>query len=697
MLFKTFPPPRLVAGTASLSGAAPECKTLPADPRGISLWRAGGRMVKWPFTVVAPITHCFIAETMPPTLPVLSPAKSRARRRLIGLAAWAVALGGPGHAAAEPIRPAFVVSGFDLGAVPQARATDSELATELAASGWCTAKAGAKKTGGWAAVPDGVEPGQWVSVVTVGFGNRADAYAFQFTGPAGGAKLLAHVPHRKGRVNGAEAWFPPFEKLFGGFRIGHAAAEKAAPRPALQLEVVLVDPKAAAGLGGADEALTLAADKMFPPVQAIATAAACEAGWAPTTQKADAKARLEVRVLDQACAFRVTFTRGGRETVLTRDRVPWEEYHDQLALLFSLPVTRAAVSDFARPSPESVALLGVESNRIVCLVDDELTALDTATGAEAWRIRVPQSKTGAKRVERYETRRDAAGKLRLYRTSTAFAESAVADGTITPLAPVPVTAFDVGANGEIVIVQGAKLSLVAKGKEVWAAPGTEPITAGPRLEADRVLVGMGGELVAFAKADRRELWRVTLGNRLWGPVTAAGDLRLAFSAEAETLFAIDPKDGAVKWRFAAGDALAQPPFMFDGSVVVVTKANRIARLNPVDGSVVTEAKWPTWVVAVEPLAVGEKLQLAVGDVAGRLSLVGPDLKKTWESALVARVTGRPAAAMTPPVWKAKAKPAKGGPDDLLDTIAADAAGTKPFLLATDGAGFLYKLSTEGTK
>ncbi len=613
------------------------------------------------------------------------------------VAAWAVAFGEPGHAVAEPARPAFVVSGFDLGAVSQVRATDADLANELAGPGWCSAKAGAKKAGGWAAVPDGVEPRQWVSVVTVGFGNRAEAYAFQFTDPAGGAKLLAHVPHRKGRVNGAEAWFPPFEKLFGGFRIGHAAAETAAPPPALQLEVVLVDPKAAAGLGGADEALTLAADKVFPPVQVIATAAACEAGWAPTTQKADAKARLEVRVLDQACAFRVTFTRGGRETVLTRDRVPWEEFHEQLSLLFSLPTTRPAVADFVRPSPEKTELLGVEANRVLCLVDDELTALDTATGVEAWRIRVPQGKTGAKRVERYETRRDAAGKLRLYRTSTSFAEIAVADGTITPLAPAPATAFDVSASGEIALAQGAKLSLLAKGKEVWAAAGTEPITAGPRLEADRVLVGIGGELVAFARADRRELWRVPLGNRLWGPVTVAGERRLVFSAEAETLFAVDPKDGAVKWRFAAGDTLAQPPVAFDGSVVVVTKANRIARLNPADGSVVAEAKWPTWVVAVEPLAVGGKPQLAVGDVAGRLSLVGPDLKKTWESNLVARVTGRPAAAMTPPVWKAKAKPAKGGPDDLLDTIAADAAGVKPYLLATDGAGFLYKLSTEGIK
>jgi len=601
----------------------------------------------------------------------------------------------PAAAVAEPSRPEFVVSGFDLGAVEQVRASEKDLAAEWAGREWCSAKPGPGKAGGWAVVPAGVDPKQWVSVVTVGFGQRAAAYAFQFTGPAAGARLIAHVPHRKAGPAGAERWYSPFPKLADGFRVGHAAAAKAAPPPALQFEVVLADPKKVAG---PDEALTLAPDKVLPPMQAIATAAACDAGWAPTPRVAAARARVEVRVLDQACAFRVTFVRDGRETVLTRDRVPWDETHDQLALLLSLPVTRPAVADFARPAPDRVELLGVEANRIVCVADDELTALDAATGAEAWRLRVPQSKTAtAKRVERYAARRDAAGKLRLYRLATTFAEIAVADGTVTPLAPAAVTAFDAGPAGEVAVVQAGKLSLMAKGKDRWAAPAGDVIVAGPRLDADRVLAGTAsGDLVAWARADGRELWRTPLGKRLWGPVTPAGRLRLVFAVEDETLFAVDPADGSVKWRFIAGDTLAQPPAEFDGSVVVVTKSNRIARLDPATGAVAAEAEWPTWVVAAEPVAVGGNPRLAVADVTGRLSLVGPDLKKTWETTLMTRGTGRPATAVTPPVWKGKPKPAKGG-DDLLDTIAADAAGAKPYLLATDAAGFLYKLDVGGGK
>jgi len=605
-----------------------------------------------------------------------------------------VAVGWPPGRAAEPGKSEFLITSFDLGAVDQVRAVDAELATELTAQGWCLAKPKEKTGAAWSDVPAGVDPERFVSVVTVGFGSRAEAYAFQFNGPNRTTKLIAHVPHRKRPALGGERWFSPFGNLLDAFRLGHAAALKAAPLPPLQLEVVLTNPKGG-GNGGADEALTLAPDRVLPPMQVIVTAAACSAGWAPTTQKADTRARVEVRVLDLACAFKVTFVRDGKETVLTRDRVPWEEYHDQLTLLLSLPASRPNVTDFARPSPESVELLAVEANRIICLVDGELAALDTATGAEAWRLRIPQSKTGARRVEHYAARRDAGGKLRLFRSSTSLAEIAVADGVITPLTPAPATAFDVGTNGDTAVVQGAKLSLVNRTKEVWATTEPEPIVAGPRLEADRVLVGTGrGELVAFARTDHRELWRVPLGKRLWG-ITAAGTLRLVFSAEDETLLAVDPKDGSVKWRFTAGDTLVQPPFEHDGAVIVVTKQNRIVRLNPETGAVAAEVVWPTWVVAVEPLTVGGRTRLAVGDVAGRLSLIGPDLKKTWESSLTARVTGRPVVAVTPPIWKAK--PAKGGPEDLLDSIASDAAGTKPFLLTTDGAGFLYKLSTEGIK
>ncbi|MCE9563241.1 MAG: hypothetical protein K8U57_14450 [Planctomycetes bacterium] len=186
---------------------------------------------------------------------------------VLGLAVAVVGLRGD---AAEPAKPEFLISTFDLGAVDQVRANDSELAKELTAQGWCTAKPKEKAAGSWSAVPAGVEPDRWVSIVTVGFGHRAEAYAFQFSGPTHTAKLLAHVSHRKRPAAGGERWFSPFGNLLDAFRIGHATAQKP-PLPSLQIEVVLTNPKGA-GNGGADEALTLAPDKVFPPMQAIVTA-----------------------------------------------------------------------------------------------------------------------------------------------------------------------------------------------------------------------------------------------------------------------------------------------------------------------------------------------------------------------------------------------------------------------------------------
>lgn len=601
-------------------------------------------------------------------------------------------------ATADPARPAFAVSSFDLGAVDQLRAKDADLANELNAQEWCTARP-QPKAKEWNEIPAGVDPNEWVGVVTVGFGKRAEAYAFQFNGPQGAARLVAHVPHRKVLVRGSEQWTSPFVKLLNTLRVAHTEPRAALP-PLLQLEVV--ETVAKKPTAGPDAALTLSPEKVLPPLRAILTAAACEAGWAPTPRPAPTRARVEVRVLDQACSFRVTFTGDGRETVVVRDRVPWEEFHDQLAAVFRQGAPGNKVIDFARPATGPVELLGVEKDRIVCVADDELTALDAATGAEAWRLRVPQAKgAAAKRVEGYASRRDAGGTLRVFRWTTAIAEVAPADGKLTPLAPVAAassSSFDVGANGEVVVIQGSRLTYFTRGKQAWSVTETHPITAGPRLEADRVLVGTEhGDLIAFARTDGRELWRSSPGKRLFGSIATAGPLRLVFCGDDESLVAVDPAAGAAKWRFAAGDTLVQPPFEHDGSVVVVTKQNRVVRLNPTTGTVTAEVRRPTWVVVVHPLEVGGQSRLAVGDISGNLSLLGPDLKPTWEAPLAARFTGRAATAKLPAHWKGVPRPAKGGPDELIEDIAADAAGTRPFVLATDANGFLYKLSAEGIK
>lgn len=598
--------------------------------------------------------------------------------------------------AAEPSLPQFVVSGFNLGAVDQIPPNEGNLASELNTAEWCTAVALASR-GEWNVVPAGVAPARWLSVVTVGFGKQAEAYVFRFDGPEEAARLVAHFAHRKRYSQGAEKWGSPFVRLLSVFRANDLKGA-GAPAIPLQLDVVEAPDAGTPDSAALDEALSLPPKAVLPPLRAIITAAACSAGWAPTTRPAAARARVEVRVLDRACSFRIIWNRDGRETVFSKERVPWEEYHEQLALLFRLPEIGTRVVDFVRPNAGNVELLDVDGNRIICLVDEELAALDR-NGQEAWRLRIPQSKIPAvaRKVEHYTTRRDDTGRLRLFRWSTALAEISPADGSVVPLAPQAPSgssAFDVGANGDVVLAQEGRVAFFAAGKEAWSVTESAPVQCGPRIEADRVLFGNErGELVAVSRSDHRELWRVSVGGRLWGHIVSAGGLRLAFSNEAETLIALDPKDGAVKWRFAAGDVLVQPPFEHQGALVVVTKQNRIVRLAPETGVVLGETRMPAWIVGVRAVELGTKSVLAVGDSAGRLVLLGADLKPVWELSTGVRLTGRAVIAELRPQWKIPARAAKGSPEELLENLAAETDGTLPFLLSSDAGGFIYKIST----
>lgn len=482
-------------------------------------------------------------------------------------------------------RPRFVVSSFDLGTVPQVKATAAELVAELTADEWCTAEA--KASAKWNEVPLGVDPKQWVSVVTVGYGNRADAYALMFDGPQGSARLIAHTPNPKGTLRGVPYWYSPFVKLLNGFRVGYAAPP---PPPAsspplfIQVREVAAPTKIAVGNKPTlDEARTIDPEKVLPPLKALLLATACEAGWAPAFVPEAlghigslSLVEVEVQVLDQACSFTFRFTHAGRSLKIVKERVSWEEFHDQLTALFRLPLDDKHIHDFVRLGAGRVELLAAHGDRIAYLVDDELAALDTATGREAWRIRIPQP-VGArtKKIEQYAVRRDASdGRPRLYRTSGKPAEIAWADG-----------------------------------KELLV----------PNLPAE--------------------------------PIATVGDLQFVFDPADETLTALEGKGRATKWRFAAGDRLFQPPQEFAGQVLVVTKQNRIVLLDPASGKVTAETTRPTWIVGVDVVKHHGVLNLAVTDLDGNAVLLGDGLQTVWQAKIPTRPTGRPAVVLMPAVFQ----------------------------------------------
>ncbi len=621
---------------------------------------------------------------------------------------------GAGSWAAEPTRkPLFVVSLTNLEATVQITSTSAGLAEELNANEWCVAKPAAGVARSWNEAPRGVDLKDWLSVVVVSFGEQSQTYAFQFDGPQGSVRLPARVAMRRQFSRGALVWGSPFDKLLSELQVSAATADLT-KRPLLRIEFAdsvtpASQPKPKSGL---DEALTVSAEKVIPQVQAIVVAAACEAGWAPVlapkgpssnssrADPQDATAKVEIGVLDQACSFRITLTRGGKQSVLSRDRVSWEEYHEQLTHLLRQPLTDGASRDFARLSLHGARLLAAQGQRIACVIDDELAALDATTGQEVWRQRVVQSKlpTVPKKVEQYVVRLDERGQQRLIRWTKSLAEIAWDDGKEVKLAPVAApseSAFDFDDQGNAVIVSGNKVTSFTAGKERWATTLKQTVTCGPSLDGRRIIVGTdSGELTALSLTDGKPIWSVPVAPGLLGEVGKAGSLRFVFCAEDETVRAIAADSGKVQWAFAAGDMLAQPVVSFGEHVLVVTKQNRVALLSASDGKPVAEVQWPTWVVSATPVRVKQSMRLAIGDVSGRVVLLDGSLKAVWETRLAHRRSGHMAVLDMPAVWQS---PKKADPDDLLAAIETDALKRQAMLLTTDALGFLEKLSIEEGK
>jgi len=86
--------------------------------------------------------------------------------------------------------------------------------------------------------------------------------------------------------------------------------------------------------------------------------------------------------------------------------------------------------------------------------------------------------------------------------------------------------------------------------------------------------------VPLAKA-----WSVKLGGRLTQPILADGKVFIADS-EAQTIYALDARDGKVLWRFVAGGRVDSPPAFYRGLLLFGAADGRVYCLRASDGEVV---------------------------------------------------------------------------------------------------------------
>lgn len=609
-------------------------------------------------------------------------------------------------------KPELTITSFELDTLPLKPPTGKEIASGLNPVGvepWCVARSVETK-GVWSELPRSADRSQWISVVTTGFNEQADAYAFMFNGPDGAMSMAAHLPFRQIPLEGgALAWIWPFSGMYGTIRIHHDALAKPVERQPLALKVipwegadsqlVVKTSSSTRKESSLDEARTLAPELVFAPVAVMVQAAAFEAGWAPTPAKVPWSGTCEVRVEDSSCSFRLKLTSPRGEEQFVKEHVPWETYHDHLVRIFRYVHRQSGVSDLTQLTRGQVDLLAVQEGRIACLLNKELTVFDLKNGRKLWTTDLPMKAHS----DQYTARQNAQGFWQLLHYGGQLAELDWATGTPTVLAPVLAKSplhLAAGATQVWAAMAAGTLQCAEKNKLAWEHKQLNPLTIGPLVEGDMVFAGDAtGSLVARAKADGTVRWQQKLPGRLYGSIVADQAQLLVFSNETESLLAVDAATGKQRWACPTGDVLRQAPQILGENLLVVTKGNRLLLVDRVKGTVKKQTQWPTWLVSVAVAADHSPPLLGCTDLSGKVTLVSLDtLEPVREIALNMELTGPilfvPEMPLSWPVVKPKKQSAEDEDENLLTEINEGPVRKGPAWLVTDATGFLYILPQE---
>jgi outer membrane protein assembly factor BamB len=592
------------------------------------------------------------------------------------MAAGLVGLLAGGPLAAESPPPLKTVSRF-LG--PAGQALDVTAFAAAVSRAGMPAQGVAGKEFTWQKSP--ADGGAWLAVVTAGFGEQANAYAFSFAAN-GAVERFAHVSYGK---NWKGEWLVPVEKL-AVLIADEAGARVPAARPPIRIQVGRVEAAAAAAPVADLDAF-----------EAIAWGAACEAGWMPTAASADAEASLAVESGVGSFTLRLGVASGGRRRELVKKGVPIDEVHDALRRLFAAVAPGSPVADTFRLGP-AAAILATPPDRLVFTVDRELRAFDTRTGRRTWRGDPKAAVPGAGSFVAWQGA-DGATRLVRWQPSLAFVEPA--DGRIAPLAPIAAGAdwsFDLADGGKrAVIASGTVVATFVDGKEAWRHSEPEPVTCGPAIVGGLVIAGTdAGELFALPVAGGAVAWRQPLGRP-----TAAGEIVVVFARGSDTLHAVTAATGRPAWSLPVGDVLVRSPIATDAGIVVATKSNRVLLLDAKSGKPRAERRLPSWIGDVVPLpgASAAAGQIACLTRDGTVTLLGGgDLEPIATGRLNVRPGfGRPANLVfarqfplaVPDAHPTSDQSTEGQLDELADDLAVDVGEKGDCLLAADEQGYAW--------
>lgn len=197
---------------------------------------------------------------------------------------------------------------------------------------------------------------------------------------------------------------------------------------------------------------------------------------------------------------------------------------------------------------------------------------------------------------------------------------------------------------------GALVRLGRNGEPVWRVGLGREVAARPAVSGDAVLAGtVGGDLVHLALSDGKERWRLTGQPPVLTPLVAdAASVYMVAPDGAVRAHALD--SGEVRWRRPAPKAeeahidASRPlpePVLAGGRLVVALGDAGLVALNPADGAV----KWRLPVAQVLGMeASGEVLSVSTRD--GKVLALGVgDGAKRWEATPASALTSPPAVAL----------------------------------------------------
>ena len=570
----------------------------------------------------------------------------------------------------------------------------------------------------WWNPPPGAKPIDWLSVVTTGFGNRGDAYAFMFAGPDRALSFLAHHRYEKFSRFGTLVWPDPLPGLADAFTRSFSSPAET-DRALLTLEVRArgtSEEGAPASLDSQQEdeeaeALTkVESANLLPPLTAMAWAGAWQGGWAPTRAKAEHRVVVEVDFGPRSFSLLARYAGKLGQTAMLRRNVPEEQLQVEFHRLFLFLRRQRDVRHYGRLPATGVTLLSVGPGHLCYEKGGVLFGFDTAGDQLRW-PQIPENGRLPK-PQSYVSAVGPGKELAVFRWSGLLATIDPKTGAERQLLPKGIphaSGFAFGPDGGLVVAQGQRLRKLRDGEEVWAHDSGGSISSGPALSGDRAVVGtVSGALACVGLESGKVLWESRDAPVLHGKLVLAAPCVVGYDRAREELCAWKLADGSPAWSLPLGDVLLQLSPASDGRIsapggrisapggrisalggriLAAAKNNRIILVDAATGKVLHERIWPTWPLQVLPLTANGRSLVAVTDLDGAVTLLDQsDLESVRTIPPFASLAGNLLFAERLPVSRLESFP--DGTEVGRDLAELD---PEPSLIVTDREGFYYVL------